>query len=170
MGAHVQQNPSTPGREDNFYMHSCSFRSGQRTKGRCEKFVNWLNYSCPNRHLKLQTPGGSAVYRFLCSSRLFLFNQRLPNQPPVYRSPLLCWREGSLSPQPVVFLLPQLHVSLHHLQDVLGLVVRQGRQVQPPAHGSWPRHAELLVRGGGGLGRQGRGGAPLIWGPGLGQP
>lgn len=57
---------------------------------------------------------------------------------------------GPVSPQPVLFLLPQLHVPLHHLQDVLRLVVRQGRQVQPPAHRSWLRHAGLLVWAGAG--------------------
>lgn len=55
------------------------------------------------------------------------------------------WGGGARSPQPVLFVLAQLHVSLHHPQDVLRLVVRQGRQVQPPAHCSRPRHAELLL-------------------------
>lgn len=45
------------------------------------------------------------------------------------------------SPQPLLLLLPQLHVPLDHLQDVLGLVVRQAGQVQLPAHGPLPRRA-----------------------------
>lgn len=46
--------------------------------------------------------------------------------------------EKPLSPQPLLFLLSQLHVPLDDLQDVLRLVVRQARQVQLPAHRLWP--------------------------------
>lgn len=55
------------------------------------------------------------------------------------------WQGNPLSPQPLLLLLSQLHVPLDHFQDVLRLVVRQARQVQLPAHRSWPRHAELLL-------------------------
>lgn len=51
-----------------------------------------------------------------------------------------------VSPQPLLLLLPQLHVPLDHFQDMFCLVICQARQVQLPAHGSWPRHAELLVQ------------------------
>lgn len=102
----------------------------------------------------------SAVYQFLWPFQLPAMNCcHFPSA--TVRSALSCHRRratfhgsvppggrGPVSPQPVLFLLPQLHVPLHHLQDVLRLVVRQGRQVQPPAHCSWLGHAGLLVWGG----------------------
>ena len=59
------------------------------------------------------------------------------------------------SPEPVLLLLPQLHVSLHHLQDVFCLIVRQARQVQLPPHLSWLRQ----LSEGAAPGEEGRGGA-----------
>lgn len=51
--------------------------------------------------------------------------------------------EKTTSPQPLLLLLSQLHVTLNHLQDVLRLVVRQARQVQLAAHRFRLFHSEL---------------------------
>lgn len=56
------------------------------------------------------------------------------------------WQGNPVSPQPVLLLLSQLHVPLDHFQDVLRLVIRQARQVQLPAHLSWPQRDELQLR------------------------
>lgn len=49
---------------------------------------------------------------------------------------------SSISPKPFFFFLPQVEVSLDHLEDMLGFIIRQAGQVQLPPHDSMPNTDE----------------------------
>lgn len=81
----------------------------------------------------------------LLSNHSICVTSNVLNTKKVLNTRKKCWQEIPISPQPLLLLLSQLHVPLDHFQDVLGLIICQARQVQLPAHRSWPQHVGLLL-------------------------